>query len=196
MKLNIFIIKFNIYSSIKDLKNLIFKLKIFNKMGNNKIESVDKGILSKKNTEKKTTFWESDYFGVLILTICYFFQGIPIGFFASTISVLLAEKGASFGSLGTLSFVLYPFSFKIFFAPFEDYFYSKKFGKRKSYIIPIQYLMALECLIISFYIQDWIDSKSIFNLTAVGIKKIIFKFKFPKLQNYENKKIILKKYKH
>ena len=36
-----------------------------------------------------------------------------------------------------LSLILYPFSLKIFFAPIEYYYFISKFGKRKTYIVPI-----------------------------------------------------------
>jgi len=75
--------------------------------------------------------------GIVILTILYFIQGLPIGLVGSTIPFLLMEKGVNYKELALLSFAFYPFSFKIFFAPFEDLYYSRSFGKRKTYIIPI-----------------------------------------------------------
>jgi PAT family acetyl-CoA transporter-like MFS transporter 1 len=90
---------------------------------------------------------QSDKRGIFVLTILYFIQGLPIGFYSSTIPLLLIENGASFSQLAMLSLVFYPFSFKIFFAPIEDYYFNSKFGKRKTYIVPIQILLAITYII-------------------------------------------------
>jgi len=58
-----------------------------------------------------------DKFGILVLTVLYFIQGIPIGIAGTTIPLVLTEQGVSYKDLAMLSFALYPFSFKIFFAP-------------------------------------------------------------------------------
>jgi PAT family acetyl-CoA transporter-like MFS transporter 1 len=66
-----------------------------------------------------------------------------------------------------------PFSFKIIFAPLLDTYYSSTFGKRKSYIIPLQYLLTLSLLITSFHIQHWITHKDIYMLTTAGLINIL-----------------------
>lgn len=116
----------------------------------------------------KSPLTSSDKLGVLILLVLYFIQGIPLGFFDATIPFLLIDKGAEFSALGLLSFFSYPFSMKILFAPFEDAHFSMSFGKRKSYIIPCQYLLALLFFISGVYIEGLVNDKSIFTLTVIG----------------------------
>lgn len=39
--------------------------------------------------------------------------------------------------------VMWPFSLKLLWAPLVDSFYVKKFGRRKSWLIPIQILLGM-----------------------------------------------------
>lgn len=41
------------------------------------------------------------------------------------------------------SFAVYPFCFKLLWAPIVDCVFSKRFGRRKTWIIPMQYLMGI-----------------------------------------------------
>ena len=47
-----------------------------------------------------------------------------------------------------------PFSLKVLWSPFVDLYYSKGFGRRKSWIIPTQVIMS----VILFYLQGTIES--------------------------------------
>ena len=40
------------------------------------------------------------------------------------------------------TFTYYPYTFKVFLAPFVDSYYSPTFGKRKTYVIPVHYTIA------------------------------------------------------
>lgn len=60
-----------------------------------------------------------------------------------------------------------PFAFKLLTAPVLDTYYIGSFGKRKSYIIPIQYFMALIFFITSFEIEQWIQDANILALTSI-----------------------------
>ena len=116
----------------------------------------------------QTPLLRSDKIGILILLSLYFIQGIPLGLFDSSIPFLLLDRGAEFTALGLLSFFSYPFSMKILFAPFEDTHFKASFGKRKSYIMPCQYLLALMFIVSGIYIEELIDNKEIFILTIIG----------------------------
>jgi PAT family acetyl-CoA transporter-like MFS transporter 1 len=87
---------------------------------------------------------------IVVLTLLYFIQGIPLGFWGSALPVLFTEAGSTFESLAILPSVLLPFSFKMITAPLIDTFYVSSIGKRRSYIIPIQYVMALMFLALGF----------------------------------------------
>ncbi|EAR87251.1 acetyl-coenzyme A transporter 1 (macronuclear) [Tetrahymena thermophila SB210] len=106
--------------------------------------------------------------GILLLLILYTIQGFPIGFFGGAVQLLLTEAGISMTKLAELSVVLYPFTFKFLFAPFQDAHYFKSFGKRKSYIIPIQYLMAILFFVVSLSIDDLLKNQEISSLIIFG----------------------------
>ena len=106
--------------------------------------------------------------GIMILMILYFIQGIPLGLFDASIPFLLIDRGVDYLDLGMLSFFSYPFAMKILFAPFEDSHFFEKFGKRKSFVIPCQYILALMFLVTGLYIEKLLNEKDVFALTMIG----------------------------
>ena len=106
--------------------------------------------------------------GILILLSLYFIQGIPLGLFDACIPFLLIDRGVDFLDLGLLSFFSYPFALKILFAPFEDTHFSAKFGKRKSFVIPCQYILAFMFLISGVFIETLLNNKDVLALTIIG----------------------------
>ncbi|CCE65003.1 hypothetical protein TPHA_0J01820 [Tetrapisispora phaffii CBS 4417] len=75
-----------------------------------------------------------------LLVALYFIQGIPIGLSFGTVPFLLKSiiKETTFTQLGFFSISTYPYSLKILWSPIVDSIYSKKLGRRRSWIIPIQ----------------------------------------------------------
>ena len=57
---------------------------------------------------------------------------------------------------------------KILWAPLLDTFYFKKFGKRKTYLVSICYTIPIALIILSFYLEDLVNAKSIAIITAIG----------------------------
>ena len=74
-------------------------------------------------------------------------------------TLLLAEKGVGLEDFAILQFIIYPFVLKWVFAPFLDTYYNTKFGKRKTYIVPIQYLLSFCLFALSCRIQHYVDNK-------------------------------------
>ena len=82
----------------------------------------------------------------------------------SAIPLLLQGKGVSFTSQAVFSFAYWPFryeftiifcifqyfSLKLLWAPIVDSIYSKKIGRRKSWMVPCQYLIGFFMLGLSF----------------------------------------------
>lgn len=54
------------------------------------------------------------------------------------------------------SFVTWPFSIKLLWAPLVDCIFSKKIGRRKTWLIPTQYLLGTFMIFISYYVDNWI----------------------------------------
>ena len=139
-----------------------------NKIPYNPLEISNNEPNQPKTIEKPSKLQSSDKIGIFILLSLYFIQGIPLGVFDASIPFLLIDKGAEFKALGLLTFFSYPFALKILFAPFEDAHFFASFGKRKSYIIPCQYLLSLMFFISGFYIEELINNKEILTLTVIG----------------------------
>jgi len=57
------------------------------------------------------------------------------------------------------SFVQWPFSLKLFWAPIVDSIFSQKFGRRKTWLIPTQYLMGIFMLLLSNYVDHWLGNE-------------------------------------
>ncbi|CAF1024822.1 unnamed protein product [Rotaria sordida] len=68
----------------------------------------------------------------------YILQGFIQGF-TTSIPLYLASYKASWQQQGTFSWVSYPFSFKVVWAPIIDSFQSRRFGRYQTWLIPIQY---------------------------------------------------------
>jgi PAT family acetyl-CoA transporter-like MFS transporter 1 len=83
----------------------------------------------------------------------YLIQGLLSGL-QDSFRLILVNQGAKFSDLGILSFTNYPWAVKIFFAPLLDSYFSSKFGKRKSYFVPLQYLMVIILGFLYFTIDE------------------------------------------
>ena len=95
--------------------------------------------LSNNSTHRKITF-----------CALYFAQGIPWGFMLLTLpSYLLNNHGEHFGDdeIGRLkSIILIPWSFKLIWAPIMDSFTIRSMGRRRSWIIGAELMMAVTLL--------------------------------------------------
>ncbi|ASM24358.1 MFS transporter [Serratia marcescens] len=84
---------------------------------------------------------------VLTLGLLYFSQGIPIGIAMDALPTLLRHDGASLQALAFLQLVGLPWVVKFLWAPLVDNHWSPRFGRRRSWIIPLQCVVTL-CLIL------------------------------------------------
>lgn len=93
-----------------------------------------------------------------LLVALYLLQGIPVGLAFGTIPFLLKSmaKDTSFTTLGLFSIATYPYSLKIIWSPIVDSIYSKKTGRRRSWIIPIQLISGILLFVIGSAISKGI----------------------------------------
>lgn len=90
---------------------------------------------------------------MVLLVILYSFQGLPLGFFLSSVPIIF-KKYLTYSQIGEILLCTMPFSFKVLWAPFVEFYHFKSIGKRKSWIIPTQLIM---CVIL-FYLQTNLES--------------------------------------
>ena len=117
-----------------------------------------------------------DYHNIAILVFLYILQGIPLGL-SGSIPMILINRKASYQQQATFSFVVWPFSVKLLWAPIVDSVYNKRFGRRKSWLVPTQYLIGLFMFVLSFHINDLlgeaIPAGSITNVTNTVVNSTI-----------------------
>ena len=85
-----------------------------------------------------------------ILWSLYFVQGLPYGFMVTALPVYLRGAGMSLTGIGLASWLAVPWMLKFLWAPLVDRYGGGRFGRRKSWILPLQALLALVCLTAGF----------------------------------------------
>ena len=83
---------------------------------------------------------EGDKLHVLMLFLLYVLQGIPTGLYKA-IPLILTNRGVPYTDQALFSIAYYPYSMKLLWAPLVDSLYLKRFGRRKSWLVPTQTLI-------------------------------------------------------
>src|SRR5690349_17549312 len=81
-----------------------------------------------------------------MLGVLYFVEGLPWGFQSKALPVYLRTSGVSLTLIGLLNLLSLPWMTKILWAPLVDRYGSDRFGRRKSWIVPLQAAMVVLCL--------------------------------------------------
>lgn len=97
----------------------------------------------------KASNWRKDQGSIILLTFLYILQGIPLGL-AGTVPIMLQSMGVSYKEQAIFSFVYWPFAIKLLWAPIVDSFYISSFGRRKSWLLPTQYLLGFFMIVLSY----------------------------------------------
>lgn len=108
-------------------------------MGNNRINSKSKETLSNLR---------GDYGSIAFLLLLYILQGIPIGL-STAVPLLLQNRKVSYSEQALFSFVTWPFSLKLLWAPLVDSIYWRWMGRRKSWLVPVQFGIGLFMIALS-----------------------------------------------
>ncbi|XP_069172066.1 acetyl-coenzyme A transporter 1 isoform X2 [Procambarus clarkii] len=90
----------------------------------------------------------SDRGNVMLLLFLYVLQGIPLGL-AGSIPMILQNRHVPYKDQATFSLSFWPFSIKLLWAPLVDSVYFRKMGRRKSWLVPAQYLIGVFMLLLS-----------------------------------------------
>ncbi|RKK87064.1 Uncharacterized protein C21B10.09 [Fusarium oxysporum] len=93
----------------------------------------------------------------LLLVLLYFLQGIPMGLATGSVPFLL-KNHMSYSEIGIFSLASYPYSLKLFWSPFVDAVWSPKIGRRKTWIVPIQFLSGFGMLWLGSHVEDMMAS--------------------------------------
>lgn len=71
-----------------------------------------------------------------LLSILYFCQGLPGGFLAVALPVVLRERGLSMGQIGFVGLLSLPWVLKVLWAPLVDRWWSPRIGRRRTWMVP------------------------------------------------------------
>ncbi len=90
---------------------------------------------------------------IIFLLLLYYLQGVISGLFQS-LKLILSELNVTYLNQGLFHAVLLPDTLKLLWAPFTDLFYWKRFGRRKTWLIPTQYIIAFILIFSASHIQE------------------------------------------
>lgn len=79
------------------------------------------------------------------LASLYVVQGLPFGFQATALPAYFRAAGVSFTEIALLDLLALPWMLKALWAPLVDRVHSRKLGRRRSWILPMQLLLSLIC---------------------------------------------------
>ena len=106
---------------------------------------------------------------IAILLFLYVLQGIPLGL-AAAIPLILTNRNVSYKQQAEFSFAYWPFSVKLLWAPIVDSCFVASFGRRKTWLVPVQYLIGVTMFLLSlrvdYYLGDGSESSEP-NVTAL-----------------------------
>ncbi|KAJ5668333.1 uncharacterized protein N7477_006903 [Penicillium maclennaniae] len=98
----------------------------------------------------------SDRRNFLLLCVLYFLQGVPMGLATGSVPFLL-KPYLSYGQIGVFSLASYPYSLKLFWSPIVDAVWSPRFGRRKSWITPVQVIAGLAMIYMGRHIGKMME---------------------------------------
>jgi PAT family acetyl-CoA transporter-like MFS transporter 1 len=101
---------------------------------------------------------------ILVTLVLYLLQGVVLGL-STSIPIYLLSAGSSLKQQGDYSFAHYPFSIKLIWAPIIDVFYIRRFGRRQTWLLPIQLVLGIALIIFSLFIDSLISDLRIVSLT-------------------------------
>ena len=124
---------------------------------------------------RKPSRLSKDLHHIALLMFLYFLQCIPLGLIGS-LPYILSSRKVSYADQGTFSFALWPFSLKLLWAPIVDSLFVRRIGRRKSWLIPVQYVIGLYMIFSADYIKYILDSEKSSTHGSGGIFWLAFIF--------------------
>lgn len=85
-----------------------------------------------------------------LLVLLYFVQGMPFGFQATALPVYLRTQGVSVTAIGFLGLLSLPWLLKVLWSPLVDRYGSRRLGRRKSWIVPLQAGLVVALVLAAF----------------------------------------------
>ncbi|OCF73566.1 hypothetical protein I204_05409 [Kwoniella mangroviensis CBS 8886] len=87
-------------------------------------------------------------------------QGIPLGLTFGTLPFLL-KSHLSYSQLAIFALSTWPYSLKLLWSPIVDAWFVKSWGRRKSWIVPVQGIVGLGMWWIGGRVEGWLNAETI-----------------------------------
>ncbi|RXK40477.1 acetyl-CoA transporter [Tremella mesenterica] len=95
-----------------------------------------------------------------LLVLLYLLQGIPLGLTFGTIPFLL-KPHLSYSQLAIFALSTWPYSLKLLWSPIVDAWFLPKWGRRKSWIVPVQAIVGVGLWIIGSRVEGWLEEEPV-----------------------------------
>lgn len=108
---------------------------------------------------------------VLLMTL-YALQGVPLGLTMGSMPFLL-QSTASYTQIGIFTVASYPYSLKLLWSPLVDSVYYAAFGRRKSWIVPMQLLSGGLMLLSADWLEQQLKEANIMAITSLFLVAVM-----------------------
>ncbi|XP_025194139.1 acetyl-coenzyme A transporter 1-like [Melanaphis sacchari] len=140
-----------------------------NKPNKNECDSEEaENLQIQKSTMTNIPNLKGDWLNFYLLLLFYILQGFPVGLSGSLPIILQSRKMVTYKEQALFSIVVWPYAVKVLFAPLVDSLYSKRIGRRKSWMMPIQFLIGMILMYTANNIDDWLPESGKSNLTMIA----------------------------
>ncbi|CAG0889954.1 unnamed protein product [Cyprideis torosa] len=114
---------------------------------------------------------------IALLMFLYILQGVPLGL-AASIPLILIQKGASYKQQVIITYLglMSACFIKLLWAPIVDSLFLPSMGRRKTWLIPTQYLLGVSMLFLSFSVEELLQGPDGRGSPQVGILTMAFFF--------------------
>jgi len=94
-----------------------------------------------------------------LLVVLYLLQGIPLGLTFGTLPFLL-KPHLSYSALAVFALSTWPYSLKLLWSPIVDAWFVPEWGRRKSWIVPVQAVVGVGLWVIGGRVESWLAAVS------------------------------------
>lgn len=108
-------------------------------------------------TDNGNQNFKKDLQNIIFIMYLYMLQSVILGLINS-IPFILSSRNVSYRDQGTFSLVHWPYSLKLLWAPFVDSIYFKKFGRRKSWLVPMQFIIGSFLIGFADYVHQLLET--------------------------------------
>eukprot|EP00090_Calanus_glacialis_P045154 TRINITY_DN8217_c0_g1_i1.p1 TRINITY_DN8217_c0_g1~~TRINITY_DN8217_c0_g1_i1.p1 ORF type:complete len:519 (-),score=188.91 TRINITY_DN8217_c0_g1_i1:326-1882(-) len=136
------------------------------------IEPSDEDVEIKKGGKSGVA---GDERNILVLLFLYILQGIPLGL-AAAIPLILTNRNVSYKQQAEFSFAFWPFSVKLLWAPIVDSCFLSSFGRRKTWLVPVQYLIGITMFVLSYNVDYYLGDGTELSTPNISMLTAMFFF--------------------